>query len=76
MCRAVLGVTTPLIIPDQTARLTDIVVRHLPSYEAGGGASGEGEEVELVRAVEDEMKERHLQIQPEVTEKVSNQIRL
>lgn len=74
VCRAVLEVTAPLFPPDQTDRLKEIVFHYLPQGGVGGEASGEGgggEEVELVRAVEDEMKERHLQIQQEVTDKVS-----
>ena len=77
MSRTVLQVTTPLLSPDQTDRLQDIVFHHFPYSRMEGGADveeREGEEVELVRAVEEEMRERHLQIQPEVTEKVSSQL--
>ena len=75
LSRAVLRVTEPQLPPDQTDRLTDIVYHHLPASELVEGASGR-EEMELVKAVEEEMRERHLQIQPEVTKKVSPVISL
>ena len=70
---ALLQVTAPLVPPDQVVRLGDIVATHLPSRGRGGASEGEGEEeLQLVRAVNDEMRERHLQTLSEVTEKVSD----
>lgn len=70
MSRTVLEVTTPLLPPHLTNRVTDIIARHLPRGELRGGGE-DTEDGELVKAAEEEMRERHLQIQPDVTEKVS-----
>ena len=69
--QAVLEVSTLLLPPDQTDRVTDVITRHFPCGELSGGGAREREEGELVKVVEEEMKERHLQIQPKITEKVS-----
>ena len=68
--RAVLEVTTPLIPGDQVTRLQEMVAHHLPSSGSRVSVMEEKEE-ELVQAIRDEMRERHLTIQAEVTEKVS-----
>ena len=62
-------VTAPFLPTDKTWLLEKLVSNHLSS-----GAEREGLEEELVKAVEEEMRERHLQIKPEVTNKVSNKI--
>lgn len=72
VARAVLEVTGPLIPADQVARLQDMVLRHLPI--ATSEKRVDTEEEKLVQAIKDEMKERHLTIQPEVTEKVSKSL--
>lgn len=68
--RAVLEVTIPLVPADQVIRLQEMVGHHLPSSVTR--VSMEEEEEELVEAIRDEMSERHLTIQEEVTEKVSD----
>ena len=68
--RAVLELTAPsLVLPRETTTLEDLVSHHL----LGGGEveSRERWEENLVKAVEDELRERHLQILPQVTNKAS-----
>ena len=68
--RAVLELTAPsLVLPRETNTLEYLVSHHL----LGGGEveSRERWEENLVKAVEDELRERHLQILPQVTNKAS-----
>ena len=69
VARAVLEVTTPLVPPGKISNLEDLIISHL----LGGGmvANWENWERELAKAVEEEMNERHFQISPEITNKVS-----
>lgn len=68
--------TTPLVPEDQVTRLQEMVAHHLPSSGSKVGMEEEEneEEKKLAQAIRDEMKERHLTIQAEVTEKVSRSL--
>lgn len=63
-----LEVTAPLVPPDRVSYLEQLISSCLLS----GETAVETWERELAKAVEEEMSERHLQISPEITHKVTN----
>jgi hypothetical protein len=65
-----LGMTAPIVPPEKTTDLENLVSSHLLNGETVENL--ENWERELAKAVEEEMSERHLQISPEVTNKVSS----
>ena len=61
-----------LLVPSEhMAKVRDIVDSHLFPADSSEREEAGAEEMSVRRAVEDEMKERHLQIVPTVVEQVS-----